>query len=438
MPSEQLVVLVTSSARTILACTAVASSAWLFAAPCEAADREWLPRRHFRRIDDPRQRVLDGKHASKVSNALGEARNAASSFQKSVAKAFRSQPQQEFSMGLSAGPRPAPIPGYVRLMQSGLGWGALLAAGLALLWIVGRLPSFLSGLVRSKEGGKWVRDRSLGGKMVFVPDIPSTVPQRDSVGTAEDVDLLRGSASAHVATSASEQGTNGDEMPDWWNPTPALHVSLYYKQEAEKSARAILKEVEDAKLAGYDYPISSLIALRQVCGEAGVSVRPRTASGRDAMLRTGAEAAVDAAMQQSGAQLGGMPPSTFVTGLARDLEVPEDKAANIALAVIAAKARGALIDACAAYRENNSQEALYQLLRIAGLLEALPLPPRSPQADMVAASISQRATLQEREAIFMTYGRMEPSTADRVAEMLGFDPAMVLPQLHEALEKSAQ
>lgn len=43
------------------------------------------------------------------------------------------------------------------------------------------------------------------------------------------------------------------------------------------------------------------------------------------------------------------------------------------------------------------QEALYQLLRIAGLLEALPLPPRSPQADMVAASISQRATLQERE-----------------------------------------
>lgn len=60
-------------------------------------------------------------------------------------------------------------------------------------------------------------------------------------------------------------------------------------------------------------------ALVQVCGEAGVSVRPRTTSGRDAMLRAGAEAAVDAAMQQSGAQLAGMAPSTFVTGLARDL-----------------------------------------------------------------------------------------------------------------------
>ena len=44
-----------------------------------------------------------------------------------------------------------------------------------------------------------------------------------------------------------------------------------------------------------------------------------------------------------------------------------------------------------------AQEALFQLLRLAGLLDALPLPPGSAQADMVAASISQRATLPERE-----------------------------------------
>lgn len=36
-------------------------------------------------------------------------------------------------------------------------------------------------------------------------------------------------------------------------------------------------------------------------------------------------------------------------------EVPEERAANIALAAVAAKARGALIDACAAYREKDSQ-----------------------------------------------------------------------------------
>ena len=41
---------------------------------------------------------------------------------------------------------------------------------------------------------------------------------------------------------------------------------------------------------------------------------------------------------------------------------------------------------------------MFQLLRLAGLLDALPLPPGSAQAEMVAAGLSQRATLPEREA----------------------------------------
>ena len=36
-------------------------------------------------------------------------------------------------------------------------------------------------------------------------------------------------------------------------------------------------------------------------------------------------------------------------------DVPEEKAANIALGTVASKARTALIDACAAYREQDSQ-----------------------------------------------------------------------------------
>jgi len=37
--------------------------------------------------------------------------------------------------------------------------------------------------------------------------------------------------------------------------------------------------------------------------------------------------------------------------------------------------------------------------------------------------------LRVRQAIFLTYGKMEPRTADRVAELLSFDPALVMPQL---------
>jgi len=34
--------------------------------------------------------------------------------------------------------------------------------------------------------------------------------------------------------------------------------------QAEKNAKSIVRELEDAKLAGIDYPVSSLIHLRQV------------------------------------------------------------------------------------------------------------------------------------------------------------------------------
>ena len=42
-------------------------------------------------------------------------------------------------------------------------------------------------------------------------------------------------------------------------------------------------------------------------------------------------------------------------------------------------------------------EVLIQLLRLAGLVTALPLPPRSPQGEMIAAALQQRATLEERQ-----------------------------------------
>jgi hypothetical protein len=53
--------------------------------------------------------------------------------------------------------------------------------------------------------------------------------------------------------------------------------------------------------------------------------------------------------------------------LALTAEVSEEKAANIALAVVAAKARGALIDACAAYREGDSQVRCFVLAGIRNL-----------------------------------------------------------------------
>lgn len=88
-----------------------------------------------------------------------------------------------------------------------------------------------------------------------------------------------------------------------------------------QEAKAILKQMEDGKLlSGQDYSISALISLRQTCSDSGVSVKPQTSSGRDAMFRGAVEAAVGAAMEGGqGGQLGGAPPTRFVAGIANDL-----------------------------------------------------------------------------------------------------------------------
>ena len=66
-------------------------------------------------------------------------------------------------------------------------------------------------------------------------------------------------------------------------------------------------------------------------------------------------------------------------------------------AVVAKRCRQCLITACACYRENENDDIMFQLLKLSGLMTALPLPAGSPQADMVATGLQQRATLPERQ-----------------------------------------
>lgn len=75
----------------------------------------------------------------------------------------------QMHMSESARPGPAATPGSVKAVRGGLGWIAVLAAVAAVAWLV--FGKALSALLQSWRqgaggGGKWVRDRSLGGKMV--------------------------------------------------------------------------------------------------------------------------------------------------------------------------------------------------------------------------------------------------------------------------------
>lgn len=75
----------------------------------------------------------------------------------------------------------------------------------------------------------------------------------------------------------------------------------------------------------------------------------------------------------------------------------DERAGSMAVAVVSARLRSALIEAAAAYRQENEFEVLNELVYIAGVLDRFPLPPGSPQADMIATAVQQRATLPERQ-----------------------------------------
>jgi hypothetical protein len=68
-PSVEVTVLAVPCIKAMLALSAASAFACTFASPAEATEREWLPRRHFRRIDDPRERRMATVKGSKVEAA---------------------------------------------------------------------------------------------------------------------------------------------------------------------------------------------------------------------------------------------------------------------------------------------------------------------------------------------------------------------------------
>jgi len=88
---------------------------------------------------------------------------------------------------------------------------AVVAFALSFLFLRkgGALLKGLFGGKRDGEGGKWIRDRSLGGKMVWIPDAPASdssaaysplPPTRedDVIGTAATAASLRSASTPQV------------------------------------------------------------------------------------------------------------------------------------------------------------------------------------------------------------------------------------------------
>lgn len=366
------------------------------------------------------------------------------SIKKALNANSESKGAKRFSMSARGRPAPSSVYGSIRQrdspMAAGMGivWGLV---GVALLMYFknkfGWSFEWLTGGRRSGAAGRWVRDRSLGGRMVFIEDTskPSAPrPLWDDLPGEEEAQKKR---TVPGYLSGSDEDGEADTLggrpskkvaPVWFAPPqPVKYVSKDSKVELQKQADGLLKKLQNEKVElGQDYSLRGLVDLRQTCHSGGgLTVTASTQSGRDSMLRM----AVKHSFGNPKSSLGGYEPSRFVSGLATDLGVPEERAITIVHAEIAAMCRNALIDAEAAFRAQDEGLLSRSLSKIMHALQSFPLPSSSAEMEMVGRSVMRTTSLEFRKAVFFSAGSVDLSIAPVVAEMLGFQPDLVMPQL---------
>ena len=314
-----------------------------------------------------------------------------------------------------------------------LGW-LLLALGLAALLTALR-PGRRGGL---EAAGRWVRDRSLGGRLVRVQSVEA--PPAPPPPSAR---WKRGAGAAPPAPSPLDAGEEGAGSPGgsrkgrtaeadddsawlapaWWQqPGAALPVSAARLASGEAEARAALGRLNSCRVGGRQYDPADFLALRAACSASGVTLEVTAGeTARDALFRGAVEAALEGASLGARA-LGGMGPAALLSGLALDMRLPRRRAATLVAAGTAARLRGMVLDGLAQLRRGEQLPATMQLMAMAAMLRELPMAPKAPELELVATSLETRTSAGERQQLLQLYAAANgagDASAGSVAEALG-------------------
>ena len=307
--------------------------------------------------------------------------------------------------------------------QAALAWtGVFATAWLALRVMNGENP--LKGLFsrprappRGASGpGRWVGDRSLGGRQVWVPY--ETAASRDSIRRLESAldDAPGGGASnaanmsaTAAAAAAVKAKAAAKALPDWWTQPTPQYVPPGRADDLVKLARVQGAKLAQKRVGGAGFSPESIADFRNACAAAGsggaaaTSVGPESA--RLAVFRAAAEFAVDDALRgQSGALSSfNTPVGPFLVGLCDDLALTPTKCVSVVTASVAVRVRGALVQAGAAIRSKDSVEVMLELNKLVNLFNAFPLAPGAPELDMLSAGLRSRLTDAERESLLAEF-----------------------------------
>lgn len=428
----------------------------------EKEERRWEEQNRDRRTDDRAEdkvvRVDNGAVTVDFKNAGAEVKSLGDRVKRAHKRAMKKLKRKvdKTVSGLNnGGEKPATFRTAQRSMQPGgyygrsgygyagpppwigglLGWVALFGAAWAVTKVFGlgggfRLPSLGGGRKRRPPGagpGRWVKDRTLGGREIWVEDRYAKGARGNalaeslstSTGLSEAADKARRKEEAKAAAAAA--AASDAVEPAWWSPPSSGYCPESQREARLTRARAALAALGAKRVGGQNYTEADLADLRDACAAAGASVadRVKPESARAGIFKAGVEFALEAAARRSSTGMIG-PPTTFLTGLAEDVGFAPGKAGRAVVAAVAARVRAELLQAGAQMRQGEDGAAMMTLDAVIGVLAAFPPERNSPEFEMIAAGLAPRLNQGERDALLRTFESIGGGDASAaVAEALG-------------------
>ncbi|MEW5312227.1 MAG: hypothetical protein WDW38_003874 [Sanguina aurantia] len=269
-------------------------------------------------------------------------------------------------------------------------WGGVV---LTITWIArASIWDALFNRKKAKVEGRWVYDRSLGGRKIWVTEGDAT-----PAGSSETPVLAANAAPSSTPTLLrDEKFQKLASMAAAASPTVAAASSFSTESPPSgrprrvcapcmEEANRVCSRLESSKVRGMDYSLGDIVQLR---GDVPV------------------EAAATAAMANIGsssAQLGDEEsPLQFVVNIAADLEVPEERAVPMIQAVAASTARSRLLEAVACLKAGNETGCQVAIARLVLLLTRLPvILEGSKEAELIASSLGSTTKVEERTKLFI-------------------------------------
>eukprot|EP00958_Prasinococcus_capsulatus_P017317 scaffold1947_cov207-Prasinococcus_capsulatus_cf.AAC.4 len=220
-------------------------------------------------------------------------------------------------------------------LQSGVFMMGAFAA--ALYWLYRKVvmnPSF-----GASKNERYVRDRSLGGRLVKVDSTPPR--ERDWKSGSVWEDGAEGQK-AFAESRPKKMVVKEVELPSWWLSDVQVTSagSGLRSEKAVKVAPAlVLRRLIDGRLHGSDPSLQDLMQLRTLCKELGVSVPIKATNTRDSFYRYAVETTLEAVQEGSGAMSSREEARSFLGSFAMYIEHEDSRALTQLLAGVAARTR---------------------------------------------------------------------------------------------------